>query len=341
MRWRRCRPPTRSGRAGRWSRRARPDPSASGSNAGPITGTLSPSADDLVGDPRSPGRASTPGDTAESSSAAIPACSASARSVSRSAVNTGVSTSSPTTTPAWRAAIVQPPWIACGERPASAASVSAESVSASPAPTSAWGGRVSNTEASGRRPRPARPPAIRITPAAARAGGRLDPAGERRRRERADGHHGDRRGRADRAQPPALDQQQHDEEERRGQRRRDQRQGGVGGQVRTAGGLELGRRACSRRALQRGPGRARTAPHAIATGTWTKKIDCHEISSVSRPPIPGPSAAPSAPDAAQTVAARRSDPTDRGQQLERGADRRGAADRLHAARREQQADRAG
>ncbi len=53
----------------------------------------------------------------------------------------------------------------------------------------------------------------------------------------------------------------------------------------------------------------RTTAQASATGTWTKKIDCHEISSVSRPPIPGPSAAPSAPEAAQIVAARRSDPT--------------------------------
>ena len=54
---------------------------------------------------------------------------------------------------------------------------------------------------------------------------------------------------------------------------------------------------------------ASAAAHASATGTWTKKIDCHEISSVSRPPIPGPSAAPRAPDAAQIIAALRSEPT--------------------------------
>ena len=80
---------------------------------------------------------------------------------------------------------------------------------------------------------------------------------------------------------------------------------------------------CGRPAGSNGPARrsrerssragpARTAPQKIATGTWTKKIDCHEISSVSRPPRPGPSAAPSAPEAAHTVAARRSEPTTEG-----------------------------
>ena len=43
-------------------------------------------------------------------------------------------------TPAWRAAIVQPPWIASGERPASASSVSAPSASAKPAPIAICGG---------------------------------------------------------------------------------------------------------------------------------------------------------------------------------------------------------
>ena len=48
---------------------------------------------------------------------------------------------------------------------------------------------------------------------------------------------------------------------------------------------------------------------ASATGTWMRKIDCQETSSVRMPPTAGPSAAPVAPAAAQTVAARRSEPT--------------------------------
>ena len=51
------------------------------------------------------------------STSRVPACSAARSCTSRSWVKTGVSTSSPTTTPAWRAAIVQPPWIASGKRP--------------------------------------------------------------------------------------------------------------------------------------------------------------------------------------------------------------------------------
>ena len=48
---------------------------------------------------------------------------------------------------------------------------------------------------------------------------------------------------------------------------------------------------------------------ASATGTWIRKIDCQETSSVRMPPTAGPSAAPVAPALAQTVAARRSEPT--------------------------------
>ena len=47
----------------------------------------------------------------------------------------------------------------------------------------------------------------------------------------------------------------------------------------------------------------------IATGTWSRKIDCQETRSVKRPPIAGPSAAPVAPAVAQTTVARRSEPT--------------------------------
>ena len=48
---------------------------------------------------------------------------------------------------------------------------------------------------------------------------------------------------------------------------------------------------------------------AIATGTWSRKIDCQETSSVRMPPTAGPSAAPVAPALAQTAVARRSEPT--------------------------------
>ncbi len=47
----------------------------------------------------------------------------------------------------------------------------------------------------------------------------------------------------------------------------------------------------------------------IATGTWTRKIDCQETNSVSTPPIAGPRAAPVAPAVAQTTVARCSEPT--------------------------------
>jgi hypothetical protein len=46
----------------------------------------------------------------------------------------------------------------------------------------------------------------------------------------------------------------------------------------------------------------------IAAGTWTRKIDCHETSSVSRPPTAGPSAAPAAPAVAHARVAERSEP---------------------------------
>ena len=48
---------------------------------------------------------------------------------------------------------------------------------------------------------------------------------------------------------------------------------------------------------------------ASAIGTWIRKIDCQETSSVRRPPTAGPSAAPVAPALAQIAAARRSEPT--------------------------------
>ena len=58
-----------------------------------------------------------------------------------------------------------------------------------------------------------------------------------------------------------------------------------------------------------GDGEDRRRRATIAIGTWKRKIDCQETSSVSRPPTAGPSAAPVAPAAAQRATARRSEPT--------------------------------
>ena len=171
----------------------------------------------------------------------MPALIASWRCWSMSAVKIGVSASRPITTPAWRAEIVQPPWIACGARPPSAVSVSAERTSARPIPTRICGGIVSAIVAFGRKARPARPPETRIAPAAARARalghelGRARLPSDRRQR-----HHRDDERRADRAQAPAFDQQQDEQEERRGDRRRDHRQGEVRPEVRAAGAAQLG-----------------------------------------------------------------------------------------------------
>ena len=69
-----------------------------------------------------------------------------------------------------------------------------------------------HTDALGSSARPASPPAIRITPAAARARPR-HAACERGRERARERHAADGRGGRDRAQAPALDQQQDDEEQ--------------------------------------------------------------------------------------------------------------------------------
>ncbi len=48
---------------------------------------------------------------------------------------------------------------------------------------------------------------------------------------------------------------------------------------------------------------------ASATGTWSRKTDCQETSSVRKPPTAGPRAAPVAPAPAQIAVARASEPT--------------------------------
>ena len=100
----------------------------------------------------------------------MPASIASWRCSAMSAVKIGVSASSPMTTPAWRAEIVQPPWIACGARPCERRlGQRREHQGESPTPTRTWGGTVSATSALGSSARPPSPPETRIAPAAARA----------------------------------------------------------------------------------------------------------------------------------------------------------------------------
>ena len=167
-----------------------------------------------------------------------------------------------------------------------------------------------------------------------RAGGRPRPGAGHQRAEAAaeqgrERHHRDHDRGPDRGQPPAFDQQQDEQEERRGDRRRDHRQRDVGGQVRAAGPAQLGPRipvAASCLATAR----IGTAA-ASASGTWIRKIDCQETSSVSRPPTAGPSAAPVAPALGPDGGRAALGADRRRQQLERRGDRGGAAEGLDAA----------
>ena len=160
---------------------------------------------------------------------AVPASIASSRCSAMSWVKIGVSASRPTTTPAWRAEIVQPPWIACGARPRER--------------------RLGQRREDQREADPdqdlrrhgQRDLGLRQQRQAAEAAGDEDRAGRGARpwcsapRRRA----GCRRSAASGItettiaapigrQPPALDQQQDEQEEGRGDRRRDHRQREVG-----------------------------------------------------------------------------------------------------------------
>ena len=134
-----------------------------------------------------------------SSTAAAPAPSASSWFRSSAAAKTGESRSRPTTTPAWREAIVQPPCTTCADRPASARSVSATSVSPRPAPTRICGGTVQPQPARGQqrqRSRDRRRPARRPAPAAATTPPtrRREPSGgDRSQRHHRDDEPGGRR----------------------------------------------------------------------------------------------------------------------------------------------------
>ena len=192
------------------------------------------------------------------------------------------------------------------------------------------------TLASGRKARPARPPAIRIVPAAARAStaGTLDVSGAAASAAS---------GITVTAAAAAIGVSRQPSISSRTTRKSAAASAAeINARARfaaTCGRIEGAARG-SRRPSPRTEAATGTAT-ASATGTWTKKIDCQETSSVSRPPIPGPSAAPAAPAAAQTarrVALRADDPR---QHLERRADGRRTAEGLYAARQQQQADTVG
>ncbi len=210
----------------------------------------------------------------------------------------GVSRRSPTTTPACRAAIVQPPWTACGERPSRARSVSAESASPRPAPTRICGSTVHHHAEPGSTPSAASPPVTRTTPAAARvavfptrdamlplaiaATGitvTTTPATAGSIRHPST-RSSTRRNSAAVSAP-----------ERRSSARFAERFG------RPAGSTS-------------GRTRSRSTPRRVssASGAWAKKIDSQPSVSVRIPPIAGPSAAPRIPAAAQVRTALPSEP---------------------------------
>ena len=83
-------------------------------------------------------------------------------------MSTGASRSSPSTTPACRAASVQPPWTICSARPATARSVRAARARPIPAPTRICGAIVQPQPARGRSASAVSPPATRTTPLAIR-----------------------------------------------------------------------------------------------------------------------------------------------------------------------------
>ena len=178
---------------------------------------------------------------------------------SRSAWKTGTSRIRPSTTPRCRAPIVQPPWMACGERPASAACGERGDGQPEPEPDQHLRRAASRpSDAPGSSPRPARPPATSSEPVAASATRAAH--ADARRRERRDGHRRDDHGGLQRLDPPPLDEQQHEQEQRRRERGRQQRQRRQRRHVRpSGGGLRRGR---GRLAQREQRARARSAPAA-------------------------------------------------------------------------------
>ena len=212
------------------------------------------------------------------------------------------------TTPAWRAEIVQPPWIACGVAAAEGGLGERREHQREADPDQDLG-RQGEPDFGLRQTAPGRP-------------GRRRGGSPRPRRGR--GRPGPGCRAASRAPPPAASP-----------RRRSRRRSGSAASLRSAAGRGGRARRRSTRRPSPAPrwprgaaGRSGAAParspgstsRALATarigtaaasaiGTWSRKIDCQETSWVRMPPSAGPSAAPVAPAVAQIAVARRSEPT--------------------------------
>ena len=212
-------------------------------------------------------------------------------------MKSGVSATMPSTRPTWRAVSVQPPCTACGERPRSAASVSASIVMPRPKPIAIWLGTVHHHSGCGSSASEASPAASSTVPAAARAGSEPTLPSSFAATIAETGitvttsavaigsicqpSISSRTIRNSAAVSPALSSTS----------------------ARFA--AMCGRPAGSCVAWVR---TRRVGSASRIAGTWMKKIASHEISCVRRPPSAGPKAAPSAPAVAQTTAARRSEP---------------------------------
>ena len=222
-----------------------------------------------------------------------------------------------------------PPWIAAGERPASAASVSAPSESARPAPTSSCGASVQAQPGAGQQPEPgdaARAEQRAGRRARARAG---DAALERSRDERRDRHRGDGERGRDRRHAPALDEQQHEQEEHRGEARRQQPEREVGRDVRQARAPRDDRRA----AAEDDERRDQRERHLGDEDRLPR--DQLREQAADRGPERRARHAGRGPHAHGPALAAR----ELGQQLERRAHGRRAADALHGARPDQERQR--
>ena len=234
-----------------------------------------------------------------SSTAAVPAASASCSLRLRSEVKIGVSRSSPSTIPAWRAAIVQPPCTACPERPASARC--GERRQREPQPGADRDLREDRPHDAGvRQPGESREPArdqdrARGGPRPERA----DPTGEARGRDRSQRHDRHDEPRRQRLEPPAVDQQDHEQEERGHERARDEQERCVRGDLRPLRRARAPGAPARREA--RGGRPARPEPGAT-------KIDSQPKSCVRIPPTAGPTEAPTIPASAQIRAAEASAP---------------------------------
>ena len=191
--------------------------------------------------------------------------------------------------------------------PSRAVSVNAESTSVSPTPTRICEGNVATISARGSRPRPASPPATRIAPAAARARASATARASGRAARAASGITDTARAATiGECLQPSI-------------KSKTIKNSAAASAAETRPRARFAAR-CGRPVSRSSPRRAASVDSrramastgiatAIASGTWTRKIDCQETSSVSRPPAAGPSAAPIAPAVAQTAAARRSEPT--------------------------------